>query len=548
MASLFNDINTDSKLAVLSTDINIDEENTEIDFERQLDLRNNAIKNVKDPIESKDAVNKEYVDITVSNAINGYDPGHEGVYYTKAETNQKIAEATAPLDTDIRDNFHAINLNRNNVTQNTNDLSNLIVDVSNNTDDITTLNTEKNTIFNVNNLNSTGEIKITGEQDESIIKAGVTGMNIETSQLVIKSPTNTNNPFILDASNGVFYLQLNPAITPGPFNTCLSVEGGIRSYGYLDMYNNVINRVANIQADNIQLTEGIITSQPTTDNSIVNKKYVDGEVSTITNQFNTTLTTNNVVMENAILFMRKTTEPASETRFFNLNGSIFLQSNDTIRMGKVAQSTVPFIFDTHNGRFTIKQYDLDDLDSDGVLTVEGHGTFKNQIDMYNTKIYNLATPENDTDATTKKYVDDSISSALGGGGGGGSNETSMTVNYTKSGDTYIYQLPTFNGYVSLNDILFRDPVETVVIYLPTGMCRQRVSWKSWTTANQFLSNRIQFGGSSSSYGVNLPSYPFFGNYELKYHESGDPVKNSWFIRRTGQVEGDFTKITGTSVL
>ena len=44
------------------------------------------------------------------------------------------------------------------------------------------------------------------------------------------------------------------------------------------------------------------------------------------------------------------------------------------------------------------------------LRVDGSNNMTNDLNMANKKIIKLLTPTDDTDATTKKYVDDSISS------------------------------------------------------------------------------------------------------------------------------------------
>lgn len=319
MAQIFSEFS--SKIKQISNDFNVDVENNELDVLKTLDLTKNKIINVKDPVNVKDAVNKQYVDITVSNAINGIEP-HEGVYYTKAETDAKIEEDIEPLNTQINNNFMkirqtetAVNLNEGNITINTGEINRI-------NNEFGTLTSNLNTLEN----------------------------DVNNTQDHLQQKINSNK--------------------------------------------NNIHELENLTGQN----ETAITTNTT-------------QLTNIQNSFNNTLALKTINSTDGIVFLNAVGHPG--VRVFNLRGDAYFQTEQTLRIGKIGQATTPFLFNTADGRLTIRKYDLDndgDLDSDGVLNVEGKVTFKNNLDMINTRIYNVADPSLNQDATNKGYVDTLVSS------------------------------------------------------------------------------------------------------------------------------------------
>lgn len=234
MANIFTEWT--SKIQEFSEDIAIDKENTDIEFLKPLDLRDNFITNVRLPVQSHDAVNKEYVDTSISNAINGYNPAPPDLsnYYTKAETNTVISDDLQPVNTNISTNStnisnleSSVSTLENTVSNNLNSISTinnsieemetkgnkLIVDVSQNILDISNLTGAMNDI-SVQQANNTLQIT----DNTTLLNGGYTqlktltlGDEINNQPFSIKS-TNSNSIFQIITQNNEPYFSSNSNI------------------------------------------------------------------------------------------------------------------------------------------------------------------------------------------------------------------------------------------------------------------------------------------------------------------------------------------------
>jgi hypothetical protein len=82
-------------------------------------------------------------------------------------------------------------------------------------------------------------------------------------------------------------------------------------------------------------------------------------------------------------------------------------SADALTYGEVAINFVDGRIFYKNSSNEVKSFVDSDLVASAYLSLSG-GTVTGAIDMSNNKIVNLGVPESDSDAATKKYVDDAI--------------------------------------------------------------------------------------------------------------------------------------------
>ena len=217
------------------------------------------------------------------------------------------------------------------------------------------------------------------DRDGSRTMIGNLSMN-NNKILNLKSPSNNN-----DAATKKYVDD----------KTFLNLDGSKKMTGNLDMNNKKIVNVASATGDkdavNIDYLNNNIIFRDGTNSMTGNLK--------MGNQFITELNTNPVNSGDA------TSKHYCDTKFYPRDGSVALTGDLNIAGHRIKNLRNP----TENSEVTTKKY-VDDkvvnyLRKDGSVSMTG------DLNMGNKKITGLFAPTSSTDGATKKYVDDSVSNA-----------------------------------------------------------------------------------------------------------------------------------------